>query len=148
MNNKLMKILIKSFKEKKMLINQLKKSVFFQICSKTIKVKFIQRIKMIINNNLKSHHKTMFSLKNNLKYLSRSNPTQKTYQKPKIYQIPKTNNKKKSNPGMKISLKNKYLKIKNNLRPQHNQRAKIKKTKKKIRKKQNRVKKRSLTLKK
>ena len=49
---------------------------------------------------------------------------------------------------MKISLKNQYLKIKNNLNPQHNQRAKIKKTKKKIRKKQNRVKKRSLTLKK
>ena len=41
MNNKLMKILIKSFKKKKMLINQLKKSVFFQICFKTIKVKFI-----------------------------------------------------------------------------------------------------------
>ena len=53
---------------------------------------------MIINNNLKSHHNTMFSLKNNPKYLSRSNPTQKTYQKPKIYRIPKTSNKKKSNP--------------------------------------------------
>ena len=49
---------------------------------------------------------------------------------------------------MKISLKNQYLKIKNNLNPQHNQKAKLKKTKKKIRKKKNRVKKRSLTLKK
>jgi len=51
---------------------------------------------------------------------------------------------------MKISLKNQYLKIKNNLSPQHNQRAKLKKTKKKKRKKkkQNRVKKRSPTLKK